>query len=123
MAKRWVFGALHEADAKESLFHGRVVQIAFKQDRGTWQLEARGWLSTHLRHLLETQNRAGSLPQPRFAELNDHMQLLGASYARYGVAGREVIEAQGRSAVALWEWLYRYLGVADADVPLRSAAE
>ncbi len=121
MAKRWTFGALHERGAKEGILQGRALQVVFGQDGATWQVRVRGWLPAHLRHLLETRNQVGTLPEPAFTDLAEHMAFLGAPYARYGAAGREVIEAQGRSAVALWEWLYRYLDAADAQALLSLA--
>jgi hypothetical protein len=86
------------------------VELLFAKDREAWRLYVHGWVAPYVRHRLSQYGEAFPLPKPDFDDLEKFMWETDAPYIkRMTKAEGAEIEATGRSAVALNEWLDEYL--------------
>lgn len=86
------------------------IELFFSRDGSAWRLYARGWVAPYVRDKLDRHREAFPVAQPDAADLERYMWNLDAPYAQQrATSGGLAIEAAGRSAVMLWEWIDGYL--------------
>lgn len=86
------------------------VELLFTKDRESWRLYTHGWLPPYVRAKVDQQGQASPVRQPDLEDLNKHMWDCDAPYVKRSINPEVVeIDAQGRSAIALWEWLDDHL--------------
>lgn len=86
------------------------VELLFTKDRDAWRLYVHGWIAPYVRAKLSKQADAFPVRQPDLDELEQFMWATDAPYMKQvSTLGHVEIEAKGRSAVALNEWLDEYL--------------
>jgi len=78
----------------------------FSRERDAWRLYATGWVAPYVRRRLDAHREAYPVREPDLADLERYMWKLDAPYVRRGTSvGGTLIEAKGRSAIVIWEWL------------------
>jgi hypothetical protein len=86
------------------------LEVFFGRHGGAWRVYVNGWAAPYVRSKLDQHGEAWPVAAPDLADLRQYMWKLDAPYAEAPtVLGGVALEAQGRSAVALWEWLDGYL--------------
>jgi len=86
------------------------LQVFFGRHGGKWRLYVNGWAAPYVRGKLDERGEAWPVSEPDLTELRDFMWRLDSPYTHAPTTlGGVAIEARGRSAVALWEWLDGYL--------------
>jgi len=86
------------------------IEILFCRDHDAWRLYAHGWVAPYVRAKLDEHLEAFPVREPDLDDLDQYMWKLDAPYAHSQTElGGVSIEAKGRSAIVIWEWLDGYL--------------
>lgn len=86
------------------------IEALFSRHGDGWRLYVHGWMAPYLKQKLDRHGEAFPVPAPDPRDLHQFMWQLDAPYVEQPTAvGGLAIEAKGRSAVALWEWLDEHI--------------
>jgi hypothetical protein len=86
------------------------IEVLFSRHADAWRLYVHGWIAPYVKQQLDEYGEAFPVPAPDLEDLHRYMWQLDAPYVQTTTTvGGVAIEATGRSAVALWEWLYEHL--------------
>lgn len=86
------------------------IEVLFSRQGEAWRLYVVGWIAPYVRGKLDRQGEAFPVLAPDLNDLERYMWNVDAPFVRADTAvGGVAIEARGRSAVALWEWLDGHL--------------
>lgn len=86
------------------------IEALFSRHGDAWRLYVHGWIAPYVKSQLDEHGEAFPVRAPDAQDLHDYMWKLDAPYVEQRTtSGGLAIEAKGRSAVALWEWLDEYL--------------
>jgi hypothetical protein len=82
------------------------LEVLFGRHGDAWRLYVKGWAPPYLRVKLDEHGEAWPVRSPDLAELREYMWKLDAPYLEKPTTeGGVALEAVGRSAVMLWEFL------------------
>lgn len=86
------------------------IEIFFSRHGDAWRLYTHGWVSPFVRQRLDANGEAWPVAAPALDDLRGYMWRLDCPYMeRRSTTGGVALEARGRSAVAIWEWLYEHI--------------
>jgi hypothetical protein len=86
------------------------LEVFFGRHGDAWRVYVNGWAAPYVRSKLDAQGEAWPVRAPDLTDLESYMWKLDTPYtAAQTTLGGVAIEARGRSAVALWEWLDGHL--------------
>jgi len=86
------------------------VDVLFSRQGDAWRLYVHGWSPPSLRLKLDRHGEAFPVQAPDLDGLRDYMWTLDAPYREHPTTvGGVALEAIGRSAVKLCEWLNEHL--------------
>ncbi len=89
------------------------LDVLFSRQDDAWRVYVDGWRPPYLRVKFDQYRAAFPVRAPNLADLRDYMWKLDAAYREQPTAtGGFALEAIGRSAVMLWEWLDHSLAIA-----------
>jgi hypothetical protein len=92
------------------------IDVFFSRQGTAWRLYVHGWIAPYVKQRLDEHGEASPVLPPNLEELHRYMWQLDAPYLqKMTTVGGVAIEAKGRSAVALWEWLYEHLAAAELE--------
>ena len=92
------------------------IEALFSRHGDAWRLYVHGWIAPYLKLHLDEHGEAFPVGPPDAGDLHEYMWKLDAPYVeRPTAAGGLAIEAKGRSAVALWEWLHEHFAAAELE--------
>jgi hypothetical protein len=87
-----------------------TLEVFFGRHADSWRVYVNGWAAPYVCSKLDEHGEACSVREPDLTDLHDFMWRLDSPYTEARTTlGGVAIEARGRSAVALWEWLDAYL--------------
>jgi hypothetical protein len=82
------------------------LEVFFGRHGDAWRVYVNGWAAPYVRQKLDEHGEAWPVREPDLTDLREHMWKLDTPYTEARTTlGGVAIEARGRSAVALWEWL------------------
>jgi hypothetical protein len=84
-----------------------TLEVFFDRHGDAWRLYVRGWTPPYVRVKLDEHGEAFPVQAPDRDALRDYMWTLDAPYHEQPTTDDAglALEASGRSAVMLWEWL------------------
>jgi hypothetical protein len=92
------------------------IEALFSRHGAGWRLYVHGWVAPYLKQKLDQYGEAFPVSAPDPQDLHQYMWRLDAPYVgQPTAAGGLAIEATGRSAVALWEWLDEHLSASKLE--------
>lgn len=92
------------------------IEVFIGRHGDAWRLYTHGWVAPFLKQKLDRHGEAFPVGEPDLADLEEYMWGLDAPYlVQTSTAGGVAIEAKGRSAVALWEWLDEHLSTSKLE--------
>ncbi len=91
-------------------YGSQAIQVLFSRDKSAWRMYAEGWIAPYVRRWLDAHREAFPVREPDLGDLERYMWQVDAPFVQQATAvGGVLIEAKGRSAVVIWEWLDGYL--------------
>ena len=101
----------------ETPTHGPAkIDVLFSRHGTGWRLYVHGWIAPYVKQRLDQHGEAFPVAAPDLEDLHRYMWQLDTPYVqRATTVGGVAIEATGRSAVALWEWLYEHLAAVELE--------
>lgn len=89
---------------------GDAIEVLISRHGSAWRVYAHGWVAPYVRSRLDADREALVAAAPDLADLDRYMWGLDAPYTKRSTsAGGVALEARGRSAIMLWEWLDGYI--------------
>jgi len=90
-----------------------IIELLIGRDQDSWRLYTHGWVPPYVKGKLDLHGEAFPVDEPDLQGLENFMFQLDAPYTkRVTESGSVEIEARGRSAIVLGEWLDGFLSSA-----------